>query len=67
MEFVFVSIGVLVALIVTAGVMDLRARQRRGRLRVDGQAAVDARRDNSARGDIYGARRPDGGFDAGGF
>jgi hypothetical protein len=63
---VFVSLGILVALIVTTGIMDYRARQRRGRLRVDNGGAVNSRRDNDARGSQYGSHRPDG-FSGGGF
>ena len=59
MELVIVSVAILVALIVTAAVMDVRARRTRRRLSVDPTAVLDARRGNSARDDLYGSH---GGF-----
>jgi hypothetical protein len=59
MELVIVSVGILLALIVTAAVMDVRARRTRRRLSVDPTAVRDARRENSARDDLYGSQ---GGF-----
>lgn len=56
MELVIVSLGILVALIVTAAVMDLRARRTRRRLTVDPTAVLDARRHNSSRDDLYGSQ-----------
>lgn len=54
MELVVVSVGILVALIITAAVMDVRARRRRHRLSVDSGAVLDARRINQARSEQYG-------------
>ena len=54
MELVIVSVGILVALIVTAAVMDFRARRTRRRLSVDRTAVLDARRINQARSEQYG-------------
>ena len=55
MELVIVSVGVLVALVVTAAVMDFRARRTRRRISVDPTAVLDARRRNSSRDDLYGS------------
>jgi hypothetical protein len=54
MELVVLSVGVLLALIVTAAVMDFKARRRRHRLSVDSGTVLDARRINQARGEQYG-------------
>lgn len=54
MEFVIVSVGILLALIVTAAVMDISARRRRRRLSVDSGTVLDARRINQARSEQYG-------------
>ncbi len=53
MEFLIVSLGVLAALIVTAAVMDLKARRSRRRLSVDQREVHDARRLNQSRGNLY--------------
>ena len=53
MEILVVSLGILVALIVTAAVMDLRARRNRRAINVDSDAALDGRRLHGARGDMY--------------
>lgn len=60
MELVIVSVGILVALIVTAAVMDIRARRGRHRLSVDPTAVLDARRRNSSRDNLHGSQG--GGF-----
>lgn len=60
MEFVIVSIGILVAIVVAAAVIDLRARRSRQRLSIDTDAARDGRRLNQARADMYGMRGPGG-------
>ena len=56
MELIIVSVGVLVVLIGTAAVMDIRARRRGHRLSVDPTAVLDARRGNSSRDDLYGSQ-----------
>ena len=53
MELVVVSLGILVALIVTAAVLDLRARRTRSRTYVDHRDVRDARRLNESRGNMY--------------
>jgi hypothetical protein len=55
MLLVVVSLGILAALIVTAGVMDLRARRIRRRISVDPQGVLNARRVNSSRDELYGS------------
>jgi hypothetical protein len=60
MELVVVSIGVLVALVIAAAIIDLRARRFRRRISVDPDAVLDARRRNSSRDDLYGSHG--GGF-----
>jgi hypothetical protein len=68
MELVIVSVGVLVVLIVTAAVMDLRARRSRRRISVDPAGVLDARRINEARGDLHNPGRDAGpGPGGGGF
>ena len=54
MELLIVSVGILLVLIGTAAVMDVKARRRRHRLSVDPTAVLDARRINQARGEQYG-------------
>lgn len=63
MEFLVVAIGILLVLIVTAAVMDIRARRTRRRISVDPDGVLDARRINQPRGDLYGS----GGNSGGGF
>ena len=53
MELVVVSLGILVALIVTAAVLDLRARRTRSRTYVDQRDVRAARRLNASRGNMY--------------
>ena len=53
MELVITSLGILVALIVTAAVMDLRARRNRRAITVDSGAILDARRRHDSRGNMY--------------
>jgi len=53
MELVIVSLGVLVALIIAAAVLDLRARRTRSRTYVDQRDVHDARRLNESRGNMY--------------
>ena len=55
MELLVVSVGILVALVVAAAVMDLRARRTRRRIAVDATSALDARRRNSSRDDLHGS------------
>ncbi len=38
-----ISLGILAVLFIVGGVMDVKARRRRARYRVDGQAVQDAR------------------------
>jgi len=61
-----VSLGVLVALIVTAAVMDVRARRRRRRISVDPQGVLDARRRNQAR-DLHSSHETGSGLGGSGF
>ena len=53
MELLIVSVGILAVLIVTAAVMDLRARRTRRRISVDPTAVLDARRRKSSRDDLH--------------
>lgn len=55
MEFLIVTIAILVVLVVVAAVMDLRARRTRRRISVDPTAVLDARRRNSSRDQLYGS------------
>jgi len=54
-EFLIVTIAILVVLVVVAAVMDLRARRTRRRISVDPTAVLDARRRNSSRDQLYGS------------
>lgn len=53
MEFLIVSVGILLALIVTAAVIDLKSRRVRRRIAIDPATVRDARRINAARADQY--------------
>jgi hypothetical protein len=64
-----ISLAILAALFVAAGVIDFRARRRRVRYRVDGGSARDARRDYQAEANTRsnGTLRDNGGGTLGGF
>lgn len=53
MELFVISLGILVALIVTAAVLDLKARRTRSRTYVDQRDVHNARRLNDSRGNMY--------------